>query len=449
MSKITVLESLNVLRLKAVRLDAQGRTVVLGGDNGQGKTSVLESLAMALGGAEATPPKPVHNGADKGKILVETDDGLKITLNLSAANGRGTLTVETKEKARYSSPQEVLKKLVGRIAFDPLEFCNMDARKQAEAVRKFVGLDFTALDLKRKALYDERASINKHVVTSKVKAEASPYFPDAPKEAVDTTKLMAELDAARKHNEKRAIIEKSVAECAKAVDLQKSITAKIHRDIADLEQRLANLRADLIPQGNREAAAAAEYEAAKIFEVEFKPIDEAPIRAQLADSARLNQQFQANIVRGDAFQALENHQEKADALTVSIDAIDADKTKQLAEAKWPVPGLGFDGDAVTINGVPLQQGNFDERLRVSLAMGLATKPLLRVVIIRDASLLDKKNFATLLRLLEEYDLQGFIERVGDGEECSVVIEDGEVAEVRDPAMKAAGEAAAAKAEFVE
>ena len=54
--KINKLEIENVKRIKAVRLKpAQNGLTVIGGNNNQGKTSVLDSIAWALGGEKYRP----------------------------------------------------------------------------------------------------------------------------------------------------------------------------------------------------------------------------------------------------------------------------------------------------------------------------------------------------------------------------------------------------------
>jgi hypothetical protein len=59
-------------------------------------------------------------------------------------------------------------------------------------------------------------------------------------------------------------------------------------------------------------------------------------------------------------------------------------------------------------------------------MGLAANPTLRLILIRDGSLLDKHNLQMVGEMADAADAQVWLERVGEGEECSVVIEDGGV-----------------------
>jgi len=104
----------------------------------------------------------------------------------------------------------------------------------------------------------------------------------------------------------------------------------------------------------------------------------------------------------------------------------------LAETPFPVEGLGFGDKGVIFGGLPLSQASGAQQLRVSIAIGAALNPKLRVMLVRDASLLDDKSFALLGEEAKARQLQVFLEQVGHGSRVQVVIEDGHVAEIREP-----------------
>lgn len=98
----------------------------------------------------------------------------------------------------------------------------------------------------------------------------------------------------------------------------------------------------------------------------------------------------------------------------------------LEKAAMPVPGLGFDDDGVTYGGVPLDQASGAEQLRVSLAIAMACSPTLRDIWIKDGSLLDDDSLEALRQLASEKDYRVWVERVGDGDDGALIIEDGAV-----------------------
>ena len=78
MIKINELQLENVKRIKAVKLEpAQNGLTVIGGKNGQGKTSVIDSIAWALGGDKYRPSEPQRTGSVIPPILhIELSNGL-------------------------------------------------------------------------------------------------------------------------------------------------------------------------------------------------------------------------------------------------------------------------------------------------------------------------------------------------------------------------------------
>ena len=111
-----------------------------------------------------------------------------------------------------------------------------------------------------------------------------------------------------------------------------------------------------------------------------------------------------------------------------MEARDAEKRAAVAAAKFPVEGLGFGDGIVMLNGVPFDQASAAETLKVSVAIGMAANPKLRVILIRDGSLLDEDSRAQISAMAKESDYQLWIEVAGRGEATGFVIEDGQVVE---------------------
>ena len=127
---------------------------------------------------------------------------------------------------------------------------------------------------------------------------------------------------------------------------------------------------------------------------------------------------------------LEVATEAANDLQLKIEAARREKVDAMLAAEWPVEGLGFGPDGVTFNDLPFDQCSSAEQLRISTAIGASQNPKLNVMFIRDGSLLDADSLAAVGEIAERYGSQVWIERVGYGEECSVIIEDGTVVEAR-------------------
>lgn len=429
MSRIVSLQAENVKRLHAVNITPNGNLVIIGGKNAQGKSSVLDAIAMALGGADEVPSMPVRRGEGKASIVLDLGD-IVVRRTFTAREGGDTasaLVVENKDKMRASAPQAILDKLTGKVTFDPLAFISMDAAKQAATLKRLVGLDLSQLDSQRKKLYDERTLVNRDHEREAARFGLMPVHKDAPTEEQSVEAIVAERDRATAHNAKRSELEMKLREdsglLSNAIFLRDSCAS----DIQSAEKRLASLRASLAGQEERVATLTKAEAVSRAAVEQFAPVDVGPINIRLSDVTMVNHKVRANKTRADAERTVQSVKAKSEALTSQIAEIDRQKDEALAALKFPVAGLSFDREGgVIFNGVPFDQASAAERMRASVAIAAAMNPKLRVMLVRDASLLDEDGLAQLAKLAEEFDLQVWAERVGQGAECSVIIEDGNV-----------------------
>ena len=409
--KIISLESENVKRLKAVRIKPDGSLVQIVGINGAGKSSVLDSIMFALAGGSTIPEKPIREGEEKAKVVVDLGD-IKVTRTWTA-NDKTYLTVETKEGAKYPSPQALLDKLTGRLSFDPLDFARMEARKQAETLRQLVGIDFAALDNERQEYYEERQSVNRALRDLEGQLKNLPEV-EAPDEEVNVVEL------SQKH--------------AEAVTLKNSNDLKrnnVGRELKVNEMYRGTVRD--VEETLRRAQAVLEEHSCKLFvlqgEIEtLKDPDIQGILSALQTVEATNKLVRQKRQRSEVDISKTKVVLKSARLTEQIITIDEKKQAQLAQAKFPVPGLSFNESGVTYNGIPFSQASSAEQLRVSVAMGLALNPKIRVILIRDGSLLDEDNLKIIGEMAEANDSQVWVERVSDGGKVGIVISDGEVIE---------------------
>lgn len=428
-TRIVRLQAENFKKLTAIDITPQGNVVVIGGDNGAGKSSVLDAVACLFGGKTELPAVAVKTGTEKATIIADLGD-IVVTRTITKAGG-GTLTIKNKEGATFGSPQAMLDKLLGKLTFDPLAFNRLDDKPQAEALRKLVGIDFTAHDAERARVYSERTFVNRDVERLTGHAESLPHYPDAPAMPVSVTDLNRELEEARAKNRENTAARAKLDDWRLGCRERAQEIAGIDQEIKVLEERLSKLRADrtdAVAQLSScdEKTAAFALEVAKLVD-----IDTAPILVQIRDAESLNEQIQKNETRAGWFDQAKVKKVESEALTAKLVEMDAQKAATLASTPFPIKGLGFGETGVTFNDLPLSQASAAERLRVSVAIGAALNPKLRVMLVRDASLLDEKSFALLAELARERDLQVFLEMVGDNKHVQVLIEDGHVAETRD------------------
>lgn len=394
--KIIELRAENVKRLKAVGIHPDGTLQVIGGRNAQGKSSVLDAIWLALGGGKAgkSTAVPIRDGEDKASVTLDLGD---LIVTRSWTKGGTSLKVTSADGAAYSSPQKMLDALVGQLTFDPLEFTRLSAREQRDALLGLVDLpvDIDSLDRKRAEMFAERTAIGQQG-----KAIGDVAVDTAlPEQETSMSDAVAELRAAEELGQQVAHAQR---EMAKARD-----------DVEYLRSQLATAE---------QALKAAEENAEQLGTAP----DTAPLAARLDTLEEENQRIRANNAAREKAAERDRLRRAYSDLTEQIDALDTEKQQALAEASFPVDGLGFDEHGVTYAGVPFSQASSAEQIRVSLAMAMAANPKLRVIRILDGSLLDDDAMAAIREQVAERDFQLWIERVGDADEGAVVIEDGEV-----------------------
>jgi energy-coupling factor transporter ATP-binding protein EcfA2 len=436
--KIIKLEAESFKRLRAVSITPDGAVVRIQGQNGAGKTSVLDAIAAAIGGEKLCPAQPIRSGADKARATVELDNGLVVERRWTASGS--TLTVKTREGAALRSPQKVLDALVGRLSFDPLAFMRLAPREQAETLRRMAGVDVAPLDLRRKAAYDARTAANRQVEQLRARLVATPPLeaPDAP---VSTAELLAEQ---QRRSDVHAANERRRLELGRVRDLFVRAAADVASHvarIADLEAALTKARADHAAAVRQQEELRTKGEALKAEVAALKDPDLAEVLGQLKSVEATNDRVRAKKARAQLSVELSAADAEARRLDEEIGSIDAAKVAALAAAKLPIAGLGFTDAGVTMNALPLEQASGAEQLRVSLAMGLALNPELKVMLIRDGSLLDAKSLAMVGEMATAAGAQVWIEMVSGGGESGILIEDGEVAGAAKATAPAASPAA--------
>lgn len=426
--KVIRLKAENIKRLVAVEIAPDGApVVVIRGKNGAGKTSVLDAIAMALGGKSLQPPKPIRQGADRAEVTVDLGD--LVIKRTWTGDETSYLSVASKDGASYRSPQALLDQLVGRISFDPLAFTRLEPGKQAEALRSLLGLDFSALEARRKALYEERTLMARAVREAEAKLAGLPEL-DAPDDLVDLSVLAAAhrdavtaIRAADARRQKLAERQSALGRRAATVGTLEGQVDAARAALARAEAALATAREDYRHEEDRVTAETIEVAAAP------PPPDLGQLTEQIQHVEAVNARVRQKRDRARVQAGAAEGRDAVQTFTSHIEAIDAEKTKTLAGAAYPVPGLGFDAEGgLTFNGLPFAQASAAEQLRISVGVGLAMNPTIRVLLIRDGSLLDDANLTLLAEMAAARDAQLWIERVDGG--VGVLIEDGAVVDTR-------------------
>lgn len=410
---ITELRVENVKRLRSVRIRPDGAVVVIGGRNAQGKSSLLDAIEMAIGGGKSIPAEPIRRGAGKARIIADLGD---LVVERTFTQKGSELVVKNAAGVTQKSPQGLLDSLCSRIAFDPVAFERKDKKEQAAIIRELdpdTALAITELDASRKLAFDDRTEANRAAKAIAARLDPMVFHEGVPAKEASIASLAKRLDDAHVQNKR----------CSDAEQRAQNET----RAIAASEDRIRRLEEDLEREKERLSIARQALEDAAAARGSLETVDVVPIQHSLREAEATNRKVRENQERALVQEELKTTEGRASELTTEIERLEALKVKLLAAAKLPVPGLGFDEDGPLLHGLPLEQASSAERLRVSVAIGLALNPRVKVLLVRDGSLLDQDSMRVLAEMAAEAEAQMWVERVSEtGEGCSLVIEDGEV-----------------------
>jgi len=413
--KIIQLQAENIKCLSAVEINPDGNVVVISGNNGAGKSSVLDSIYWALSGAKNIQDKPIRDGETEARIRLNLGE-IIVTRKFTASGTQ--LVVTSAEGAQFPSPQRMLDELVGAITFDPLEFSRMAPKDQVKVLRDLASLeiDFDDVEMKNKADYDKRTSVNREIKELEAWLKAT-------EPSVAGLKSLEKLDLAElaeKYSNAKAL----VAEAASIERDFERATADIEacdKTIIKLQEQLTNEKKRYVEL--QEAARAIADKGAKV-----NPPSEEKLQAMqdyISKAESHNKKIDLAHELSQKREQLENLTSVTSELTARMDQRTDAARAAVAAAQMPVDGLSLTADGVTYNGIPFGQINTAEKLKVSVAVAMASNPQLRVIRVENGCFLDDDGMAILRQMAAENDFQIWVERVG-AEEMSVVIDDGTV-----------------------
>lgn len=418
----------NHMRVECGELRPKGKGLTLiGGANEQGKTCFLQSIPAALGGKRLVSQKPIREGEEKGEVDIELDDFI---IHWEVTGERTTkLVVYSKPDGHeLKKPQNILDRLFGREAFDPLAFTRMDDSKQRETmVALSPGLDdyLEELVVRRAGIFEERTEINRTTkrlegVLTRMRGE--PFFArlrDIPNESVSAETVSARIKKAEKHNQERGVNVNVLQGARNTMETVGNQIAKKEQQIAELQDEIEALAKDKL---------AAQSRVIELTEALEAPIDTSGLVSEYDKISEINEAVAFKRGYAETEKELTGSKGCADDLTTRIKEVDGQKHEAIKAANFPVEGIDFSDDGVLLNGLPFKQASQTEAIITSFAIGMALNPLAKFMIVYEASLMDEAHLLQLHKLAMEADVQVLAEYVtrskADEDRCSIVFVDG-------------------------
>ena len=425
--RITGLEIENVKRVQAVHMEpAETGLTVIGGDNRQGKTSVLDAIMAALGGEKFTPSNAVRDGTDKGQVTVSLSNGLVVTRSFTA---KGSY-LKVSDPAGGKGGQMLLNEFVSEFSLSLGKFLGATDKQKTQTLLEIVGVNLTPFEEKHRQLYGERESIGRSRDRAKGHAESMPYNDAVGTEMLTPSDIMAELENKVAVNARnRAIRTQAEAFRANVTRLEARVRDG-EEAVADLEKRLLDARNELAGRVAECERMRKELEAATRAAAAVQDEDVTAIKERLAQIEDTNAQVRKNLDREKALSEAEGYAEEYRALSRQIETNQAEMRDLLNGAAMPLDGLSVEGGVLTYAGAAWDCMSGADQLRVATAIVRKLNPACGFVLIDKIEQMDLATLRTFGAWLQAEGLQAITTRVSRGDECSIIISAGAVESVR-------------------
>ena len=417
--KITSFEIENVKRIKMLQYTpTENGLTVIGGKNNQGKTTVLDSIAWALGGDRFRPTNAVRDGA-------LTDPYLKVTLSngiVVERKGKNSSLKVTDPSGRLAG-QSLLNSFVEQFALDVPKFLNSNSKEKASILLRIIGVGdkLFMLEKDEAETYVKRHAVGQIADQKKKFAKEMPLFQDVPDEPVSASQLIAEQQEILARN----------GENQRKRDRAYELQAERNR----LAEKVNTLNAELEKVRNQLIKVGSEMETAFKTAEELHDESTAELEENLRSIEEINRKVRANLDREKAEADAEEYARMYDDLTEKLSSIRQQKRDLLEGADLPLPGLSVENGELTYQGRNWDCLSSSQQLKIATAIVRKLNPECGFVLLDKLEQMDNDTLSDFAAWLENENLQAIATRVSTGDECSVIIEDGKPAVTARPEIK--------------
>lgn len=405
---ITALEAENVKRIKAVQITpAPTGLTLVGGNNNQGKTSVLDALAWALGG-DKFRQAPREGAVAPPHLKVTLSNG--IVVERKGKNSTLTVTDPTGRRAG----QQLLNEFVEVLALDLPRFLEASDREKADTLLKIIGVgeELTQLDRRIKALYDKRTTVGQIANQKKAFADEMQEYPEAPAEPVSAMELIQQQQEILARNGENQRKRQHLAELE---DRERQLSRQVQdlsRELEYAEHQLSKVQQDV--QDARKTAAQLQDESTEALQAAILAVDET------------NRKVRANLDKARAVEDAAEFVAQYTTLTEQLQEARRKRTTLLEGADLPLPGLSVEDGRLTYHGHPWGAMSGSDQLRVATAIVRRLNPNCGFVLLDKLEQMDLQTLSEFGAWLQTEGLQAIATRVSTGGECQIIIEDGRV-----------------------
>ena len=392
--KISEFQLENVKRIKAVQYEPtpNGLTVI-GGKNNQGKTSVLDSIAWALGGDRFKPSQAQREGS-----VIPPYIKIKLSYGIIVERQGKNSSLKVIDPSGNKGGQQLLNEFIESFALNLPKFMEANAKEKANILLRIIGVGDKLYELEKAETeaYNERHAIGQIAMQKKKYAQEMVYYNDVPGELLSASDLIKEQQEILLQN----------AENKK----KRERLAELREQKRRLEEALSQCEKDL-----------------QIAEMSAKDLEDRSteeLERNIEQIDAVNIKIRSNLDKERAEEEAHTYEQRYGELSKKLEGIRNDKKTLLDGADLPLPGLSVEDGEITYNGMKWDNMSGSDQLKTATAIIRKLNPQCGFVLVDKLEQMDTDTLRDFGKWLEQEQLQVIATRVSTGDECSVIIEDG-------------------------
>ena len=408
--KINRLEIENVKRIHAVMIEpSKDGLTIIGGKNRQGKSSVLDAIAWALGGNKYKPSQAANSDRTiPPRLKIIMDNGLVVE-----RKGKNS-DLKVTDPEGQKGGQQLLDSFVEELAINLPKFMEATGKEKANTLLQIIGVgpQLAELEQKEKSLYQERLYVGRTADQKEKFAAEQPYYPDAPEEPVSASELIREQQEIMARNGQRQQWAREYNKILADLEKNENAIDAYERALRDLKKEQETL------EGKRKAA--------EKTPAELKMESTEELERSIDNIELINRKVRANLDKAKAEEDAKHYRDQYTELSQALDDVRKQKAGLLDSADLPLPGLSVKDGELIYNGQQWDNMSSAEQMIVSTSIVRKLNPKCGFVLLDKLEAMDLDTLKEFGAWLEQEGLQAIATRVSTGDECSIVITDGYV-----------------------
>lgn len=392
--KISEFQLENVKRIKAVQCEpTQNGITVIGGKNNQGKTSVLDSIAWALGGDRFRPSQAQREGS-----VIPPYIKIKLSNGIIVERQGKNSSLKVIDPSGNKGGQQLLNEFIESFALNLPKFMEANAKEKANILLRIIGVGDKLYELEKAETeaYNERHAIGQIAAQKQKYADEMAHYDGVPDDLLSASDLIQEQQA---------------------ILLRNAENKKKRERLSELREQKQRLQQAL-------EECEKELKIAELSAAELEDRSTAELEENIQKIDEINVKIRSNLDKERAEEEAHRYQEQYNELSVKLESIRSEKKKLLESADLPLPGLSVEGGEITLNGMKWDNMSGSDQLKAATAIIRRLNPKCGFVLVDKLEQMDLDTLCDFGHWLEREGLQVIATRVSTGDECSIVIEDG-------------------------